>query len=260
MKPTPLFLGNWKMHMLPDEAAQYMVRFVEGFSSAQTQLPDTGIAPPLVSIPAVSRTVSRDQGVLLGAQNVHWESSGAHTGEISPQMLTALGVDFVIIGHSERRQMYGENDAHVALRTKAALEHGLTAVVCVGETEQEYKSGKTTEIVVRQIKAALEATPAEHVSRLVVAYEPVWAIGTGLAATPEQACAVHELLRQKLVERFGPDQGASIRILYGGSTKPENIGELLSQPEVQGALVGGASLKPDVFRQLIENGRKAYWA
>ena len=260
MKPVPLFLGNWKMHMLPEEATGFVSQFLELHTKAPSGYPDTGIAPPYVSIPAVAQHYPDRDGVLLGAQNVHWDSSGAHTGEISCEMLISLGVNFVIVGHSERRMLYGETDIDVAKRAKAAVEHNLLTVACIGETEAQFRAGETNTVVQRQPEDVLAAIPQECVNQFAVAYEPVWAIGTGLAATPEQARTVHGIIRERLVERFDKAEGDSIRILYGGSTKPENIAALMSQPNVQGALVGGASLKPEVFNALIENGRKAYWA
>lgn len=252
-----LFVANWKMNLLQRDAVAFASRFKELFSGVSNYDAVFGIAPALSSFQALKQALGNYQQVWLGAQNVHWLASGAHTGEISAAMLKELGADFAIIGHSERRQFYGETNDKVALRAKAAINEGLTAIVCVGELEADFKAKKTAEVVHRQLLASLAGLSAADSLRLVVAYEPVWAIGTGLAATPEIADTVHQQIRAELCEIFGEEAGEKIILLYGGSTSPDNIAELCSQKEVQGALIGGASLKPESFAALILNGAKA---
>ena len=254
----PLFVGNWKMNMLPDEAVHYCRDFLAEFEAVA--VPDCAIAAPAVLLPVLQKELAGKEGVMLAAQNVHWEDSGAHTGEISAPMLKAVGVELVLVGHSERRALYGENDANVAKRALAAVEHGLHVVGCGGESKEEYEAGKSAEITAREISDSIATLGSEHVANLTIAYEPVWAIGTGLAATAEHAAEMHTVIRGELCRHFGEDYGHRVRIIYGGSTTPENISELISADNVQGALPGGSSLKPQVFNALIVNGRKAYAA
>ena len=215
-----------------------------------------GIAPTFASISTV-RGALPDSRVLVGAQNVHWLESGAHTGELSADMIKEAGASFAIIGHSERRQFYGETDAGVAKRTKAAISKGLTAIVCIGESLSEFDAGRTQEVVETQFKGSLEGITVEDAAKLVIAYEPVWAIGTGKAATPQIAADVHSFIRSLLVSKYGSEVGDGVILQYGGSTSPENIAELVKQPNIQGALIGGASLKPASFYGLIKNGTDA---
>lgn len=243
--------------MMPEEVKAFAAEFLSEYTPASDGVADVGFAPPFTSLAVTLECFAGTPGIRIGAQNVHWRDSGAHTGEVSVPMLKELGVDFVIVGHSERRQYYGESDDHVALRAKAAITQSLTAVVCIGETREEFEAGKTADVVDTQIKGSLNGLTPEDTENLVIAYEPVWAIGTGLAATPEIASGVHDQIRKKLCGLFGDTQGSSIPILYGGSTKPDNVGPLLANREINGALVGGASLKPDMFNQLIKNGRAA---
>ncbi len=242
------------MNLTASETKEFCREFLANFSAKSPA--DVGIAPPLTSLSALSEALGSDSGVLVGAQNVHWLESGAHTGEVSAKMLCESGVQFVIVGHSERRQFYGETNAGVAKRAKAAIDVGLTTIVCVGESEEEFKAEQTSEVVTEQLREGLTLIESSDVSKLVIAYEPVWAIGTGLTASPEIAEGVHKFIREGLVSKFGA-AGKEIAILYGGSTKPDNIAELMSRPNVNGALVGGASLKPDSFNELIEAGRAA---
>lgn len=253
----PLFIGNWKMHFLPHEAEEYIASFQQTLDNELIDNCDIALAPPFPLLPLVGASLSHGRGVRLAAQNVHWENSGAHTGEVSPALLSALGVTYVLVGHSERRQFYGESDQAVAKRVRAAAESGLRPVLCVGETEEEYRSGASKDATLRQLQAGISELSSESASSLVVAYEPVWAIGTGLAATPEHAQQQHSLIRSLLVQQFG-EQGQAVPLLYGGSTKPENMEELAQVENVDGALPGGSSLKPQVFAELIRNGLKGY--
>ena len=210
---------------------------------------DVAVCPPAVYLHDVGAAI-RGSAVQLGAQNMHFEKDGAFTGEISASMLTDLGCRYVILGHSERRQYFGETDATVNRKTLVALDSGLTPIVCVGETLEERESGKTEHVVATQIKGSLAGLSAQQGEKLVIAYEPVWAIGTGKTATPEQAEEVHAQIRSLLRELFGATADV-IRIQYGGSVKPENAAELMRQPNIDGALVGGASLKADSFAGII---------
>lgn len=253
----PLFLGNWKMNLRPAEVRTFAEQFLRGFTPSASGIPDAGFAAPFTSLSALRDCFKRGSGILVGAQNAHWLDNGAHTGEISPPMLKDVGMDFVIIGHSERRQFYGENDKHVSLRAKATIKHGLKAVVCVGETQEQFEANITRQVVESQVRGSLEGLTRDDTFGLIIAYEPVWAIGTGLAATPEIAAKVHTEIRVLLRSLFGKEAGETIPILYGGSTTADNVAALMAGADINGALVGGASLKPDGFNQLIENGRKA---
>ncbi len=253
----PLFVANWKMNKTQAETVVFCDEFLKT-CKIDNDSPDIGISPPFLSIPTLKNILKDTKGVMLGAQNCHWLKSGAHTAEVSPDMLLESGVEFCILGHSERRQFYGETDKDVAKRTRAVIDSNMKAIVCVGELEEEFKNKKTSEVVEKQLKLSLEGINEEDTNNLIIAYEPVWAIGTGLAATPEIAKDVHLIVRNVLSDKF-KNSANSIPILYGGSTKPENIAELIVQPNVNGALVGGASLKPDVFSNLIQNGRDAFF-
>lgn len=243
-----LFVANWKMNMLRADAAKFVQSFAEKYRASDKV--QAWIAPPITAISEVIDSTKNIPGILIGAQNVHWENSGAHTGEISVEMLKDIGAKFAIIGHSERRQFYGETNKTVSLRAKAALTKGFFAIVCVGESKEEFSAGKSLSVVQKQISESLENINQDLIQNLILAYEPVWAIGTGLAATPEQAGLMHTKIREQLIEIYG-EPGKSIKLLYGGSTKPENIAELLKQADINGALVGGASLQPDTFYSMI---------
>lgn len=255
MSLQPLFIANWKMHKLQSEALAFCEKFREQFEHLADGTIDAGIAPTLSSASVVVQALREQKGVFVGSQNVHWLSTGAHTGEVSAEMQRELGLQFAIVGHSERRQFYGETSELVALRAQAAIAQGLFAVVCIGETKEQFESGKTNSVVVQQL---LDSTNGiSDTTRLIIAYEPVWAIGTGLAATPEIAAKVHKLIREELNKKYGEVKGSNIRILYGGSTKPDNIAELIAQENIDGALIGGASLEVNSFCQLIKNARRA---
>lgn len=248
----PLIAGNWKMFKTGPEAvatARDLAQLVGGLSEVEVM-----IAPPFTALSPVNE-VLKGSVIALGAQNLHWEREGAFTGEIAPGMLSAAGCRFVIVGHSERRQYFGETDRSVNRKLRAALKEGLVPVFCVGETEAQREAGETFSVLDKQIKMGLEEVSFEDPGALVVAYEPVWAIGTGKTATADQAQEVHAFLRNQLATRLGESVAKGIRILYGGSVKPDNIAELMAKPDVDGALVGGASLKPDVFANIVLYGK-----
>ncbi len=254
MSITSLFLANWKMNKLLGESKEFAEQFVKDFSPHPSGIADVGIAPPLTALSLLNEALGSVQGISLGAQNVHWLESGAHTGEVSAAMLKELGASFALCGHSERRQFYGETSQNVARRAKAAIENGLQAVVCIGETREDFEAGLTADVVHQMLESSTSSLTAEHLSSLVIAYEPVWAIGTGLAATPEIAAKVHDQIRQELTSEFGAEAN-SVPILYGGSIKPENIAELIAQENINGGLIGGASLSAESFSQIIKIGR-----
>ncbi len=246
-----LIAGNWKMNLLPGGVAGYAERFLP-------QVRDlAGVVDLLVcpNFPALAPAVEafRNTPVAVGAQNMHQELSGAHTGEVSGTMLHDLGVGWVILGHSERRHIYGETDALILAKLKRAHELGLRPIVCVGELLEERERGETEQVLRRQFAESLAGVGSELLEKTTVAYEPVWAIGTGKTATPETAQEAHRLLRNQLEEKIGT-AAKGIRILYGGSVKPENAAELLAQPDINGALVGGASLDPDAFAAIARAG------
>jgi len=238
--------GNWKMHKTAAEAAE-LVRELRGRINTGAQV---AVAPTFTAL-AHAKQALAGSPIELYAQNCHWEKQGAVTGEISALMLKDLGCDGVILGHSERRQLFGETDEMVAKKLKAALDARLAAIVCVGETLAEREANRTWEVVSRQVRGALAGVPAEALARLTLAYEPVWAIGTGKTATTAQAQEVHAQIRGLLRELGGQGVADSCRIQYGGSVKPENAAELLGQPDVDGALVGGASLKSEDFARIV---------
>ncbi len=246
-----LIAGNWKMHLSADEAVELAKSIV---SAAGDNGPDVLLCPSFTLLSYVKHVVTGSR-VAVGAQNVYWEPKGAFTGEISASMLVDAGCSHVIIGHSERRQYFGETDASVNRRTRAALDAGLVPIVCVGETLEEREEGHTEEVIEQQISGAFERFTAEDMQKIVVAYEPVWAIGTGKTATPDTAQQVHALIRSWITERYSDKVAQEIRILYGGSMKPSNAVELLSQEDIDGGLVGGASLKADQFSEIIKAAR-----
>lgn len=245
----PMLAGNWKMHCLTAEARA----LAEGIKKEAAGLTDREVlvSPPYTSLAAVAAVV-KGSNVLLAAQNLHWETQGAFTGEVSATMLRDIGCTHVIIGHSERRQFFGEIDATVDKKVKAAQGAGLVPIVCVGESLAEREAGKTLDVVGGQVRNGLLGQDAAAIRALVVAYEPVWAIGTGKVASPEQAQEVHAFIRKTLAEMVGADGAAGCRILYGGSVKPDNVDELMRQADIDGALVGGASLKVDSFARIVK--------
>ncbi len=233
--------GNWKMHMGPKETADFFAGFTPPASSHELIL-----FPPALSLAAAVGSADRPARVQLGVQNIHWEEKGAFTGEVSASMASEAGADFVLIGHSERRHVFGETDEQVAWKIAAARRHGLVPVVCVGETLEERREDRVAEVILGQLDAALDAL-TESDGRFLIAYEPVWAIGTGETATPSDASEAHATLRSRLQERLGVGGAARVPILYGGSVKPGNAAELLEAADVDGVLVGGASLDPESF-------------
>jgi triosephosphate isomerase len=245
----PIIAGNWKMNTTVDEAKA----LVEDLKPRVSDVTDVEVVvcPPFISLVPVAELV-KDSNIGLGAQNIYWEKSGAFTAEVSGPMLKSAGCTYVIIGHSERRQYFGETDETVNKRVVAALEEGLKPIVCVGETLDERESEKTFEVVKRQINGGLAGLSTAQMETIVIAYEPIWAIGTGRTATPDQAQEVHAFIRKLLVDMFGEATANATRIQYGGSVKPNNATELMGQADIDGALVGGASLKADSFAQIVK--------
>jgi len=241
--------ANWKMNKTPDETRAFFGDFLPMVAGHNRD--EIVVCPPYTDV-AAAIEAAQGSHVAIGVQNVHWKTDGAYTGEISAGMLLCLGVTHVIVGHSERRQYFGETDDTVNLRLKAALEAGLVAICCVGEVLEEREAGLTDDVLRRQCVRAFHAISARKAAKLVVAYEPVWAIGTGKTATPELAAQAHAVIRREAAEVFGEEFAAQLRILYGGSVKPDNATSLMSQEEIDGALVGGASLDPTSFAGIIK--------
>jgi triosephosphate isomerase (TIM) len=250
---TPLIAGNWKMHKTESEAEQYIQALLPRVSSAANV--DVAICVPFTDLRAMVDS-ARGSRVEVYAQNMHSEPHGAYTGEISAPMLSELDVSGVVLGHSERRELFGETDRALALKVPAALGAGLAPILCVGETEAERDAGDTERKLRSQVGEDLAGIADEQLARVVIAYEPIWAIGTGRVATPEQAQEAVAFIRA-LVESRSPDAARAIRILYGGSVKPDNAAELLALPDVDGALVGGASLDPEGFSQIVTSAASA---
>ena len=244
----PIIAGNWKMNKTPDEAVELVNELKPLVKDAKC---DVVVCVPAVCIPAVKNVLKRGSKIKLGAQNVHWEKSGAYTGELSADMLKAAGVEYVIIGHSERRQYFGETDKTVNKRVVAAINAELKPIVCVGENKEEREAGYTDTIVSYQTLMALTGLTNEQVEGTVIAYEPVWAIGTGLTATDEQANETIGVIRAAIAGKYGKRTAAKVRIQYGGSMKPSNVKGLMAQPEIDGGLIGGASLKAADFSQVV---------
>jgi triosephosphate isomerase (TIM) len=243
----PILAGNWKMHMTITEATDFVRSIRRGLNDIRGV--DRVLCPTFTTLPAVKDLLSATQ-IGLGAQNMHWEEKGAYTGEISPRMVQEL-CQYVILGHSERRAYFGETDEQVNRKIKAALARGLTPIVCVGETEEQHDAEQTEEVVGGQIRDCLAGLTAQEVTQLVVAYEPIWAIGTGKAATAAGAGSVIGLtIRGTISTLYHEDTAQAVRVQYGGSVKPDNIAEFMAHPDIDGALVGGASLKPD-FVELV---------
>lgn len=248
MDRRPVIAANWKMHKGPAEARAFLDAFLPHLV-AGPESPEVVVCPPFPSLAPVVEAC-RDSGVSVAAQNMYFESEGAFTGEVSAAMLAEVGVDSVVLGHSERRQLFGETDEDLARKVPVALEAGLVPILCVGETGEERQSGDTEGVLSRQVLSDLAEVHDRHLDRVVIAYEPVWAIGTGLTATAEQAGEAAGLVRE-LVATRDPAAAGRVRILYGGSVKPGNAAELLALDDVDGALVGGASLDPDDFAAIV---------
>jgi triosephosphate isomerase len=249
----PLLSGNWKMHHNHFEAIAAVQKLSYNLTPADYAAVDVSIHPPFTDLRSIQTIIDADKlDLLLGAQHCHWEDSGAFTGEIAPPMLAKLQVDLVIAGHSERRELFGETDEDVNRKVKAILAQEMTPILCCGETLEEREAGGTEDKVAGQVTAGLAGVAADVVAGLVIAYEPIWAIGTGRTATPEDAQAVCSHVRSVVAGTFGADAAASVRIQYGGSVKPNNAPDLMAQPDIDGALVGGASLDPDDFARIVQ--------
>ena len=242
---TTLIVGNWKMNKTASEAAA----FVRELTTSLPRDPavEIVVAPPFTALESVRAVLGATSPIGLGAQNMHWEAQGAFTGEVSGPMLRDVGCAYVILGHSERRTLFGENDEAIHRKVLSALANGLRPVLCVGESLQQREAGQTQAVVTGQIDAGLADLNTEQLDSVTIAYEPVWAIGTGRAATTEQAVAVHRAIRARIAARWKPDTAARQRILYGGSVTPQNAASLLKEPDIDGALVGGACLKMESF-------------
>jgi triosephosphate isomerase (TIM) len=245
---TPFIAGNWKMHNGPLEARDFFGRFLSAYSAS----PDRTIVffPPAISFAAAQGAVAGRPDVELGVQNIHWEEKGAFTGETSAKLARDAGAAYALVGHSERRALFGETNEDTARKTRAALAAGLTPILCVGETLEEREAGRAGEVVEGQLAAVLDGLEPDAAAKLVIAYEPVWAIGTGRTASPADAEELHARIRSVLVQRYGAEIGGATPILYGGSVKPDNAQGLLAAREVDGLLVGGASLDPEGFARV----------
>lgn len=249
----PLIIANWKMNHTVNEALKFLTVLQK-----QPNLPsdiDMVICPPFTCLQSLSILLAEEKKVSLGAQNVHWEKAGAYTGEVSPLFLKELGCDYVIVGHSERRQLFFETNEMISKKVKAVLENEMIPIFCIGETKQERDQGKTQMVIQTQLRSALDFLPHNFFSHLVIAYEPVWAIGTGQNATPEVAEEVHHYIREWVSKKVGGEIAGQIRIVYGGSVKPDNCAELLKKPDIDGVLVGGASVSVDSFLQIVNYRR-----
>lgn len=245
----PIIAGNWKLNNTQAQARELTEGIVAQVKDVQDV--DVVLCPVYTSLAVTEQAIAGSQ-VALGAQDVYWQESGAFTGEVSPSLLKDAGCTYVIIGHSERRQYFGETNETVNKKVKAALSAGLTPIMCVGETLEEREAGQVEAVVGDHVKGGLNELSAEDINKVVIAYEPVWAIGTGKTATPEQAQEVHAYIRKLLVELAGADVAANVRIQYGGSVKPDNVKILMEKEDIDGALVGGASLKVDSFVSLVK--------
>ena len=254
----PLIAGNWKMHLTHLEAIGLVQKVVFSLKPAELDAAEVVVLPPFTALRSVQTLVAGDKlAIGYGGQDVSFHDSGAYTGEVSGAMLSALGCSYVTVGHSERRQYQGEDDSLVAVKAQAAVRHGITPIVCVGENLEIRRTGGHVEYVRDQGATSLDGLTAEQVAGIVIAYEPVWAIGTGEVATPEDAQEVCGAIRAWLAERFGPETAAAVRILYGGSVKAANTAGILAGPDVDGALVGGASLDADEFAQICRTAAEA---
>lgn len=244
-----LVVGNWKMHGGSITGPELATQIVQGLRESPGSV-EVVLAPPFTALTRVGETIG-DSAIKLAAQNSHWDESGAFTGEISPPMLAEVGCEFVIVGHSERRHIFSESDDMIARKVAAVIKHGMRPILCIGETSDERRAGQTATVIARQLIAALKGVTEDAIQQLDVAYEPVWAIGTGQNATSEQICEAHTQIRKLLQDRFGRIDPQQTRILYGGSVKPENAAMLAAITEVNGVLVGGASLIAESFLAIV---------
>ncbi|MGM8215268.1 triose-phosphate isomerase [Bacillaceae bacterium W0354] len=247
----PIIAGNWKMNKLAGDGARFVMKMREDVPSEDKV--DTVVCAPFIHLPFLTEA-ARDYPIRIGAQNMHYEESGAYTGEVSPEMLKDILVDYVIIGHSERRQYFNETDETVNKKVHAAFKHDLLPIVCVGESLEQRENNETMSFVEQQVKLALEGLTDEQVKNVVIAYEPIWAIGTGKTASSEDANDVCKHIREVVEKLYSREVAEAVRIQYGGSVKPDNIKELLNMSDIDGALVGGASLELESFLQLVEAG------
>lgn len=245
---VPLLAGNWKMNKTVAEGVDLVQALLDGLGTLDNR--EVLICPPFTALHPLAPLLS-DTAIQLGAQNMYPADGGAFTGDVSPVMLLELGCDWVIVGHSERRQIFGEDDTLIARKVQSAVEHGLRPILCIGETKAERDAGQAEAIVLGQLRAGLDSLAAEEVAGVVIAYEPVWAIGTGETALPSDAQAMHAAIREALRIHYGADTADNTRILYGGSVKPDNIDLLMTQPDLDGALVGGASLNAEQFLRIV---------
>jgi triosephosphate isomerase len=251
----PFIAGNWKMYKTVPEAVE-LAKAIR-FQSQQLTDAELVVIPPFTALTEVKKAIE-GSSVRLGAQNLFWEKEGAFTGEVSAAMLKSAGCDYIVIGHSERRQYFAETNETVNKKIKSALGHGLIPIVCIGESLEERQKRKTMEKVETQINSGLDGFGRDEMERMIIAYEPIWAIGTGITATPSQAEEVHNFIREKLEKKYGKDAASCAIILYGGSVKPANTYSLIKEKNINGALVGGASLEAESFIQIVKEAVKAY--
>ena len=244
----PLIAGNWKMHKTVDEAVDMLVQLKELIKDVEDV--EAAVCPPFTALYSVGKVLS-GTNIGLGAQNCYWEEKGAFTGEIAPPMLKEIGCQYCIIGHSERRQYFGETDENINKKATALYKVGILPIICCGETLEQREKGVTMKVVENQVRTCLAGLPADKVVETVIAYEPVWAIGTGKTATPDQAQEVHAFIRNILTDLYGEDIAQKMRIQYGGSVTPDNVKELMGQHDIDGALVGGASIDAEKFAALV---------
>lgn len=253
---TPLIAGNWKMNNDHLEGISLVQQIAYRLEPEDYERSEVAVIPPFTALRSIQTLIDGDKlPMALGAQNCHWEDAGAFTGEVSVGMLSKLNVTYVVCGHSERRALFGDDDATVNRKVRAVIDGGLVPILCVGETLEQREAGQAIDIVVGQLRGSLDGIPIADASRLVVAYEPVWAIGTGRNATPQDAQEMCAAIRAEIAEQYGQDTADGLRIQYGGSVKPGNIRELMSQPDVDGALVGGASLSSEDFALIVSHRR-----
>ena len=246
-----MIAGNWKLNKTIREAIELVTLLKREIGELQNV--DVVVCPPYTALSDVSEILSESSDIQLGAQDLYWEEKGAFTGEISGSMIKEAGANFVIVGHSERRQFFYETNETVNKKTRAALKNNLTPIVCIGESLAERESGKTFQVIEAQFKGSFAHFSREEMKKIIIAYEPVWAIGTGKVATPQQAQEVHAFIREELTKAFGEDAASGLRILYGGSVKPDNISSLMGEADIDGALVGGASLEAGQFSELVKH-------
>lgn len=246
-----MIAGNWKMNTLPEEGEEIVKSVIRANRNPACKVV---FGVPYLQLARIKEIVAEHKNYFVAAQNCHQEENGAYTGEISPAMLASIGVDYVIVGHSERRDYFGEDDALIAKKVRKVLDHGMLPIYCCGEKLDVREAGNQNVLVGKQIKEALFSLSAEDFSKVVIAYEPVWAIGTGVTASPEQAQDMHAFIRGIISVQYGEDVAEATTILYGGSMKPDNAAELIAKTDVDGGLVGGASLKPEMFSAIVDAG------